>query len=288
MQSTTFSITSGGQTLRISAKVRMSCDDLVLFVHGLGCAKECFDTAFTSPQLRQYAICTFDLPSHGWSDQAEGASVEMLANVTSRIVDTLGSSRVYLVCHSMGGAVGLVAATRYLPQCSFFISVEGNLVGRDCGTASRSIASQPLSMFVRTGFDHFVASLQADERPDRRTWGRWCARCDPAGLRSIAASLVAWSDSGRLSGLFTAMPRRAYIYGERSELSYLWPTLAGTPTYAVPRSGHFPMIDNPRAFYSLLGEILRTPQPVAVRPVAAPASALVSYGGSKRSRSYSP
>lgn len=241
----------GSGNISISITLRPGGDDLLLCLHGLGCAKESFDSAYEVNALAGLTICAFDFPGHGASGRfADPAhySIQTYADLTVALVRQLNPRRLFLLCHSMGCAAGLVASQEL--RTSAFISVEGNLVAQDCGLASRRAAEQPRDEFVDTGYPHFRSGLAASGRRDLQTWAGWYAQADPVALHRCAGSLVEWSDSGKLLDLFTAQSRATYLHGEDSELDYLLPSLRGVPVHAIPGSGHFPMLDNPDAFWA--------------------------------------
>ena len=246
-----------GTKLNISARIKSVNDSLIVFLHGLGCAKESFDLAFTSPSLNDLSLCTFDFPGHGSSGALDQSSYSLhsYAEITNLLIEQLAPQHLVLVGHSMGGAVGLLAAElTQEPAC--FINVEGNLVAQDCGIVSRKIAAQPLSMFAAKGFSEFHTELQGSTQADLQAWARWYAACDPTAIHEIARSLVQWSDSGQLLTLFTNLTNKAYIHGHPTgRLDHLPSVLRGIPTYKVKDTEHFPMLDNPTDFYSLIATI---------------------------------
>jgi pimeloyl-ACP methyl ester carboxylesterase len=246
--------------VRISTKVRLKGDHLVVFLHGFGCAKECFNAAFRFRGLGELSVCTFDFPGHGKSPRSvvPAYSLQHYADVTNFLIDRIPHETVSLVCHSMGGAVGLIAAHER-GDLGTFVSVEGNLVAQDCGIVSRSTATQSVAEFTRQGFKEFLGCLRSSGNAGNRAWARWYSRSDPAALHESASSLVEWSDSGQLLKLFRALPNQAYIYGQDESKDYLLSELHGLETYEVPRAGHFVMLDNAERFYSLLEKILHRP-----------------------------
>jgi pimeloyl-ACP methyl ester carboxylesterase len=252
-----FSINYRGHQIPISTRTRITKPDLVLFLHGLGCAKASFDFAFAHELLDKYSICTFDFPGHGESGSlpADQVSLEAFAEITRGVISLISPRRVFLVCHSMGGAVGLIAA-QGLDNLAGFVSIEGNLIDRDCGLVSRKTAGQLPDEFAKDGFHRFAGALTSSPHADLRAWGRWYSDCEPYGLHATARSLVEWSDRGTLLGMFRRLPVRTYIHGLNSQLQYLEPFLCGVDTYGIPNSGHFPMLDNPDRFYPLLARFL--------------------------------
>lgn len=143
-----FDIKYGGKLIRLSVKLRWVSDDFVVLLHGFGCAKECFDEAFVAEGLQDLSICTFDFPGHGHSEQSNTSvySLQSYADITNVLLEKLAPKKVSMVCHSMGGAVGLIA-TQERSDVAMFVNVEGNLVALDCGIVSRSTASQSFGSF---------------------------------------------------------------------------------------------------------------------------------------------
>jgi pimeloyl-ACP methyl ester carboxylesterase len=245
-----FSISYRGQEISIAARTRSIGPDLVLFLHGLGCAKEAFDFAFDQEPFEGYSMCAIDFPCHGDSDQlpADQVSLDAFAEITRDIVKIIPHRRVFLVCHSMGGAVGVLAA-QGLDELAGFVNVEGNLVSRDCGLVSRETANQSPDDFANSGFYKFADALTSSPQSDLRAWGRWYSACEPYGLHATARSLVDWSERDTLLAMFRQIPVRAYVHGRESQLDYLIPSLGDATVFGIPGSGHFPMLDNPGQFY---------------------------------------
>lgn len=259
--------------VHISTKIRPKDDHLVVFLHGFGCAKECFNAAFRFKGLRDLSVCTFDFPGHGKSGRSgvSNYSLQHYADITNILIDRIPHEAVSLVCHSMGGAVGLIAMQERR-DVRTFVSVEGNLVAQDCGIVSRSTAAQSLAEFTRQGFKDFLGRLRSSGNADERAWAKWYSQSDPSALHESASSLVEWSDNGKLLDLFKSLPDQVYIYGQDEDKDYLLSELARLETFSVPRAGHFVMLDNAEGFYSLLAKLLHrsrhssAEQKVALRP----------------------
>lgn len=247
-----------GAVVDVVADIRPAGPDVVLLLHGLSATKESFADVTASPALAHLTTCAIDLPGHGrTAPLPSGAhTLEAYADLVVRVVARLAPIRLHVVGHSLGGAVGLIAAQGAKNLVSF-TSVEGNLVAEDAGLVSRQIADLELEDFAVNEFHRFVDSLKAAPEADLRAWGEWTATCSPTAVHESARSLVEWSDSGKLVDWYRAMPNTAYLYGalgDRAE--HLVPLLDESTTFAIPDSGHFPMIDNPRALYSALAAII--------------------------------
>ena len=135
--------------------------DLLVCIHGFGCAKESFDSGYAAAALADLSICAVDLPGHGASGGLPEVDdvIEAYAQVVAAVAEQLAPRRLFLLGHSMGGAVGLVA-THAVPV-DRFISVEGNLVAADCGLVTQQTATQSRDEFVTTGYARFLTELAA-------------------------------------------------------------------------------------------------------------------------------
>jgi pimeloyl-ACP methyl ester carboxylesterase len=245
-----------GQSIEIALTVSRRSENLIIFLHGFGCAKEAFDDAFTLPELANFSLCSFDFPGHGGSVRLDSLySLQAYADITNILIDRMSHDRVFVIGHSMGGAVGLIAS-RDRSDLGCLVSVEGNLVGQDCGLVSRSTAAQSQAYFARAGYENFKNELANSDRRDSRAWAQWYSQADPSALHGTARSLVEWSDSCELLDLFNALACKAYVYGDQEDKGYLLRLLAPDRTYLIPDAGHFAMVDNPVTFYSVLGDIL--------------------------------
>ncbi|MBL7258518.1 alpha/beta fold hydrolase [Paractinoplanes lichenicola] len=251
----TRSVSAQRGKVHVARRHRKRGEDLLVFMHGFGCAKESFDGAFTAGALAEYSLLTFDFPEHGESGSLpERADIEGAAEVVTSLLSEFDRRHLYLVCHSMGGAIGVVAA-RKLPDLAGFISVEGNLVADDCGLVSRGVAQQSANDFKERGFSEFVQWLERSPERSHREWVKWYRRCDPRGLHGLAKSLVDWCDHRDLAGILGTLGPSAYVHGSHSDVAHLKEIL-GDSMYQVDGAGHFPMIDEPDAFYRLIGERL--------------------------------
>jgi pimeloyl-ACP methyl ester carboxylesterase len=256
------SLQCGELNLDVATRFREQGDDLLILLHGLGCSKESFEGAFDAPELRGYAICALDFPGHGGSSRnlPSGCySLEACADITGQLIRRVmakrGYNRVYVAGHSMGGAVAVL-----LPDGEYgitsLVSIDGNLIGEDCGLVSRSIAEQSVEQFVSKGYYDFNSALHGSAQPDAQAWARWSSNAAPEAMHAAAKSLVEWSDSGKLLEQFNSIRTRAFLYGERDDKAYLLSRIEDATIAVVPAAAHFMMVDNPAAFYRILATAL--------------------------------
>ncbi|HWZ65391.1 MAG TPA: alpha/beta hydrolase [Patescibacteria group bacterium] len=257
MQSERISVDYRGQKLKLSVKKRVNSEHLVVFLHGIACAKESYDAAFDAVGLNSYSICTLDFLGFGESDKPQDFSykLEDQATVVKEVVDLFGTEKVSIVGHSVGGAAGLLLA-RQLPNLVHFINIEGNLVAEDCGLITRSTADQSLDEYKRHGSQNFLHMLTSSERRDFHEWAKWCKQASPSAIHATARSVVQWSDSGKLLGIFNNLENKTYIYGDEEPKDYLLPRFENVSVRYLPGLKHFMMIENPRIFFTAVSEVL--------------------------------
>lgn len=257
MRNSFLSLNVANQLLSVSTRQRIISDDLILFVHGLGCTKESFHKAFESPKLCNYSICSFDLIGFGASDKPKDFSYDLhlQADLLVKVARKLDVNRLHIVGHSMGGAIGILA-TKQLPNLVSFVNVEGNLISEDAGLVSRQVAEQTEKKFLESGFDKFIESLQKTNESDLLSWAEWSLQSDPQAFYRSACSLVKWSDSGRLFPLFQSINKKAYIHGDKSSYQHLEQYLSNTKRYSISGSGHFMMVNNAEGFYNCISQWL--------------------------------
>ena len=139
MNHTQLPVNLNGKKYSISLCYRSSSDNLIVFLHGLGCSKDFFQDVWNNKMFHGFSLLTFDLPGFGLSEKPDNFSFSMEdhAGASHALLKEFPETRYHIVAHSMGGAVGLLLAD-YLGDSLFsFVCVEGNLTGDDCSTISR-------------------------------------------------------------------------------------------------------------------------------------------------------
>ncbi len=251
-------VTYQSKDFSVAVKTRGEQDHLVLFLHGLGCAKECFHNAFEDVWLKPFSIATCDFVGFGSSSKPADFAyrLEDQAEIINRVIEILKPVKISIVAHSMGGAIGLLVAEK-CKNLEWYISIEGNLVGEDCGLVSRGIANQSAEQFGKKGYEEFLAKLEVSDRSDFKEWGKWYRQALPQALHASAQSLVEWSDCGKLLQIFNNLPRKGYVCGDEDSKDYLIPKLQNAQVILLPNAGHFCMVDNPKSLYANVANILR-------------------------------
>lgn len=248
-----------GRTYNLAIRLRPTSNNLIVFLHGWGGTKECFADAFSSSALKGYGICAIDILGFGKSEKPKDFSYDLLdqAKIVATAVNSLGAEKVYLVGHSMGGGIGLLAAP-FVKNLAMFIGAENNLAPHGSSLDARLASKQPLWLFQY--FTPPVLALFSRLHPSRnvRIWSQWSREASPLGLYRSIRSLADWSDSGELLPRFESLPRKAYIYSANGKRKKdVAPKLSKSITYEINGSGHALMLDNPNDFYDTTARILR-------------------------------
>ena len=74
MNKSTLHIELEGKSFELSSTFREGGEDLLLFVHGLGCSKEAFLPAWEEERLKEYSLLAFDLVGFGEPSKPEDFS----------------------------------------------------------------------------------------------------------------------------------------------------------------------------------------------------------------------
>ncbi len=248
----------GGKKISLDTRYRPGGDGLLLFIHGLGCSSASFDDVWRFEGFERFSVLTFDLPGFGNSSRPENFScrLEDHAGVVCALLRRFNPGKLHIVGHSMGGAIGLLVAQMIPYDLEAFVNVEGNLIGPDCDV-SRRAARISYSRFRASLLRDLATTARASRQPGMRLWAEWSAQASPSAFTKSAVSLVQWSASGSLLTAFRRLPcRKAYIHGSKNSGMEVLRRLGGIERIAIPGSGHFPMNDNPEAFYRALAGVL--------------------------------
>jgi len=256
MKSEVKKVQYGGKEFAVATKYSQVSDEWLVFLHGIGCAKECFDEVFSTDLTKRYSILTFDFVGFGGSSKPDDFeyTMEQHADIAGTLIRQFNPRLVSLVAHSMGGTIGVLLAQQ-LDNLAVLINVEGNLVSEDAGIVSRRMAEQTEASFIQYGFDEFLNNLRGSDDRSFQIWADWYAKSSRLALHRSGSSLVEWSDSDKLMALFNRLPKKAFIHGDKTDISHLQPQFENVEVFSVTDSGHFMMLDNPTGFYSVLAKI---------------------------------
>lgn len=252
LQQTTVAARRRGTEYRLAAWFRDSGPDLMLFVHGLGCSKESWRHAWSAPSLYRQSLLAIDLPGYGASPRPPGFAydLEAQADLLAAVIDTHASRRIWLVAHSMGGAVAALLPAAAARRVDGLVLVEGRLVSSSCGIAAQT-ARVDREEFDRVIFPQFRRRVAADRRAAFDL-----DRTDPEAFYLSSASLLKWTSGEGLVGRFAAFEcPRAFVYGSDNRHLGEIERVGADVLHEIPGAGHFVMNDNPAEFYALLARL---------------------------------
>jgi len=259
------------KTLQLSLKKRIfsieyfyreGSKDTLLFIHGLGGAKENFWESCKSNVLAEHSLICFDNPGTGNSTYYDDLILEIddLVKITTQFINQLGLRNFILVGASMGGLTTMLYLKRGgLKNVKAYVNIEGNLMPEDCLFSSKVITHD---------YEHFSKIVFPTIISDMKNKGN-------AGYRIIANNLelntnvksyyhysfqtVRYSDTGELLKQYLSLHiPRIFIYGdENRQLSYI-PDLdkAGMNIKMISNSNHFVFYDNPKEMYDIIGDFI--------------------------------
>jgi len=247
----------------VAIQERIDGPDLILFVHGLGCAKESFSSAWETPILENYSLLAPDLPGHGETPiEPWGCRMEDYASFLKSVVVARRWDRLHIVAHSMGGAAALLLDRFSNLPLSSFINIEGNLVAEDCAILSRRAAESRFEVFRDRDFKKLISKAALSKDPAIKAWVNWIQRCEPEAYHTACKSLVAWSDSGKLLDRYKKLTiPKAYVCGDKSAVPEVLAKLEDERCIQVEESGHFIMQEQPERLFCIIAKIIEEAAP---------------------------
>lgn len=222
----------------------------IVYIHGLGESGLCFEKLISDPRLGEWTHVVPDLPGYGRSSwAAEPMSLEEQADQLARWIQGLGTDRVILFGHSMGGVVGQIICEKYSRLIGAFINVEGNISFEDCSFSSR-VGTYSLEDWLEQGYKKIRDAVYRAGLSDKamHTYYYSVRMCDPEAFRLNGMELVEMSRNEELAERMAKLDIPSiYLLGDprgtgKHSRSLL--TKAGVPWRAIEKAGHWPFIDN--------------------------------------------
>lgn len=223
-------------------------DEVILFLHGLGCSSDSFSNLFDKDYFQDKSLLLIDLPGFGESSKPElfTYSMEDTAAVVETLISILPFFKIHIAAHSMGGAVALLFSNKFYEKVISFSNIEGNLIKEDCGLMSSGIVSVPFEDYSSVVFPAQVKEFEGHNQ------FRFNSTTAKAVYKS-ASSLVNWSCSGKLLEKFVLLKnRKCYFYGEENSSMPVLREIEGITSFMIHGAGHAMMTENPEEFYSKL------------------------------------
>ena len=247
-------LSAGGRDFNLAAWQRdTGSDELLVCVHGLGCSKKSYAEAFERAELRSWSLLAFDLPGFGRSPRPDDYRHDLKeqAALLRALLDGYASRRIVLLAHSMGGTLSLLLPGPVLSRLAGMVLVEPRLLA-----ASSTVSAEANRFEFDEFLQHFWPKLRA-RVANNPAEAFDLDHADPVAFYRSARSLGHWTSSVDLvSAFLSADCPRCFVYGDRNVHLGELAALPATEQLRIPGAGHFPMQDNPQAFYRGLAGLL--------------------------------
>lgn len=240
----------------------------LVMIHGL-----LGSSSFYEPQayLPGLDVRTPDLLGYGSKRSVDvGIDLQRQAQEIARVLREDVGEPAWLLGHSVGGAVMMLAAQQAPERVRGLISVEGNFSLKDAFWCSR-IASMPEPDWAAE-----YGAMEADpaawlersgiEASDLRlAWARDILANQPyTTIRAMARSVLETTGApGYLEGVRRVLGSGVPLYLLGGELSAAgwdipeWVLALAAQSLVQPKAGHMMMLEDPAAFCGLVGDIVR-------------------------------
>jgi len=243
--------------------IRPGANGTILFVHGLGGAKDNFWDSLKIPELNDHCIIAFDNPGTGNSTYYDNhpLNIDDLVDITALFIERMKLTNFILVGASMGGLVTLHYLKRKsIPKVIAYVNIEGNLMAEDCMFSSKVVA-HPYEHFVNEVFPQTIDLMRHHESAGYRIIANNLElNTNVKSYYTYSFQTVEYSNTGELLEQYLKLNLpRLFIYGEKNEaLSYL-PKLraAGLKLESISGSDHFIFYDNPKGMYQAIARFIR-------------------------------
>jgi pimeloyl-ACP methyl ester carboxylesterase len=251
-----------GKAFNIEYFFREGRKETILFIHGLGGAKENYWESCKSDPLAEYTLICFDNPGTGNSTYYEDfpLDVDDLAQITSLFIEQLNLTKFILCGTSMGGLTTLLYLRNGgLAKVKAYINIEGNLTPEDCMFSSKVITYD-----YDTFKDQIFSKIIVDMKNNGNTGYHIIANnlqlnTNIKSYYNYSFQTVKYSATGELLNQYLAMEiPRVFIYGaENRSLSYIPKLLqSGMNVKEISGSNHFVFYDNPKELYDVIGDFV--------------------------------
>jgi pimeloyl-ACP methyl ester carboxylesterase len=229
----------------------------LVFVHGWTCDSTTWG-AQVSEFSKRYRVITLDLPGHGRSQQpASGTySMALFAEAVEAVRRAAGANRIVLIGHSMGGPVVRQYALTYPQHVDALVMVEGLV-------QNPTIAAPPRPARAMTG--------EAGRKNRSDMVEAMFVKDTPPAVRQAVLKIMLGAPEATAAGAmdatqdrsgWNAAPVTVPVLGIYADYSRLAPPEARSLIYPtmnyeeLPRTGHFLMMEQPKAFNARLQTFL--------------------------------
>ena len=234
----------------------------ILFLHGLGSAKEDFSVAINYPKLRNYNLLAIDLVGHGNSIKPLNFSYtmeEQARSVFLLLQELSYTKNLIIVAHSMAGPIAILLAELLTSKPLAMVYAEGNIDFGDCFGSNMIISSGSLEDWEEK---KFFETLQELKKEDDYEISNYAVNFEKAGAKTTYLSSL---DLVRISKEDILIHKLVQLnipvlplFGEKNK--GLFPSEKKIEQYFhikfISNAGHDMMLANPDEFYQFIEEFI--------------------------------
>lgn len=256
---------------------------LIVLLHGIAGSSSTWEQLI--PRLSEsHRVIAPDLLGHGESAKPPGDySLGAYANLIRDLLEALGEERATIVGHSLGGGVAMQFAYQYPERCERIVLVSSGGLGRELHPLLRAAALPGAKLVLpwlsaaasrAIGASVKVAGVLGlrSSADLAQTWRSFVALGQPDARRAFLTTVRGIIDVGgqRVSAVdklyLTSDLPTLIVWGERDPLipvTHAYRTherMSHSRLEVFPGAGHYPYLDDPERFASVLLDFMRTTQ----------------------------
>ena len=241
---------------------------VLVMIHGLVGSLSYFDP---SSRIGKAAVETWDLLGCGELSDAPSDMLTLSAQVehVAERIRTVARGGVWLLGHSMGGAIAMLLADQYSGLVSGLIDVEGNFTKKDAFWSGAIVGKSPREWSreyhnMQGDIEGWLERCDITPSSQRIEWAEHLLDHQPASaVYAMSEALVTeTSHPSYLEAVHRVVERGLPIHliaGERSADAWDVPEFvrAAAKSYTViPKAGHVMMLEQPDKFCKTVNRIL--------------------------------